>query len=361
MTRIAFFNNKGGVGKTTLVCNIAHHLAARDGMKVLLVDLDPQCNTTQLVLDASKCAALYWPDEAGSLSAAERDGTDTIYEAVRQMEEGEALPAAVTPTRAEDNRFKIDLIPGHPRMSVFEDLLGQWFREAQSGEIAGLRKTLWLNSLLTLDAIRPRDAAKYDVILFDVGPSLGALNRSVLAASDRFITPMGADIFSIVALRNIAEWVAHWSSLYAQGVSLCIQNNPGAVERFDIEGTRSVAQGFAGYTVQQYSTVTIRGERRATQAYDEILNRIPTQVETHLRSITAPGLSLEKLKLGDVPNLRSLVPLAQSANSPLAELNSRDGLTGGQYSQQRSYVKLIDSVTKRLKDNCLNAESENDQ
>ncbi|RZT59411.1 AAA domain-containing protein [Microcella alkaliphila] len=355
MESIAFFNNKGGVGKTTLVCNLAHYLATEQQKRVVLVDLDPQCNSTQLVLTSEQCAALYWPDEAfinaldGGDSAVwdSMHGVSTIYDAVRPLEEGDATSDPVQPLSATTNRFMIDLVPGHPRMSVFEDKLGQWFAEASAGDVAGLRKTLWLRQII--EELEP----KYDVVLFDLGPSLGALNRSVLASAKNFVTPMGADIFSVVALRNIAEWIVQWARLYRQGVKLCETNNPGAVDRFGIPSEVAVDKGFIGYTVQQYSTVTIRGERRATVAYDQILSQVPSQVERHLSGMSKPGLELSHLKLGDIPNLRSLVPLAQSANAPLGALTSGDGLAGGQYSQQRSYVEFINVVGANLSTNCF--------
>ena len=347
MKTLAFFNNKGGVGKTTLVCNLAHYLSTVEHKKVLVVDLDPQCNTTQLILSPEVCADLYWNHSGGYLNGESTGEHDTIYDAVRPLEEGDATVGSVKPSAGGNNRFNVDLIPGHPRMSVFEDLLGQWFRDATSGDIAGLRKTLWLGNVMT-DV-----GAAYDIVIFDVGPSLGSLNRSVLAASDYFVTPMGADIFSVVALRNISGWMTHWHELFAQGVQLCEKNNPGAASRFSIPESLAIMNGFAGYTVQQYSTVSVRGERRATVAYDQIINQIPEQVVEHMQNLAIPGLTQSDLSLGDVPNLRSLVPLAQSANAPLAMLTSKDGLAGGQYTQQKSYSKLVNNVGRRLTENCL--------
>ncbi|WP_299039425.1 ParA family protein [uncultured Pseudokineococcus sp.] len=346
MKSIAFFNNKGGVGKTTLICNLAHYLAKHQGLRVALMDLDPQCNSTQLLLAPELCKALYWPD--GDDLYGGMDGSPTIYDAVRPLEEGEGAAASTAPSPRGMNRFDVDIFPGHPRMSVFEDQLGTWFKDATSGDVAGLRKTLWLRQLLE------GASQHYDVMLFDLGPSLGALNRSVLAAVDFFVTPMGADIFSVVALRNIAEWMSHWIGLYQQGVALCEKNNPGAAARYGLTENLSVTDGFGGYTVQQYSTVSIRGERRATQAYDQIINQIPSQVEDHLAKYVSDDVRASGLHLGDIPNLRSLVPLAQSANSPLSELTNRDGLTGGQYSQQRNYESIINQVGQRLYQNCIN-------
>lgn len=347
MKTVAFFNNKGGVGKTTLICNLAHYLRDQKGQRVALVDLDPQCNSTQLILPMETCSALYWSDTPAGGEPTPPPTLQTVYDAVRPLEEGEGSAARVTPVPAKENRFGVDLFPGHPRLSVFEDQLGTWFKDATSGDVAGLRKTLWLTQIID------EFVDNYDVMLFDLGPSLGALNRSVLAAVDYFVTPMGADIFSIVALRNIAEWMDLWMRLYRQGVDLCKNNSPGAVERWNISPDLPIGRGFAGYTVQQYSTVTIRGERRATNAYDEIINQIPEQVDNYLAQFVRPELGIDRLHLGDIPNLRSLVPLAQTANSPLAALTARDGLTGGQYSQQKNYAEIVNSVGAQLYANCL--------
>jgi cellulose biosynthesis protein BcsQ len=56
---IAFFNNKGGVGKTTLICNIGAVIALSLNKKVLIVDADPQCNATQYILAEQTVDAVY--------------------------------------------------------------------------------------------------------------------------------------------------------------------------------------------------------------------------------------------------------------------------------------------------------------
>lgn len=343
MKSIAFFNNKGGVGKTTLACNLASFLATRHSLRVLLVDLDPQCNATQLVLPADVVEQLYWSEGKG---VSDDGRVDTVYEALKPLEEGEASLAQAAPLGVDSNRFGISILAGHPRMSVMEDLLGQWFADVTAGEISGLRKTNWLAQL------NAQMATEYDVLIYDLGPSLGSLNRSVLSSTKYFMTPMGADIFSLVALRNIAEWMQQWLALYKQGVNLCHARYPGSAERYGIIDDLAIQHGFVGYTVQQYFTVTIRGERRPTNAYEEILREIPSQVSRGLHDFIAPGLDLQSVRLGDVPNLRSLVPLAQSANAPIAGLTSKDGLAGGQYSQQKKYTDLISAVGQRLYENC---------
>lgn len=341
MRTVAFFNNKGGVGKTTLACNIAHILATKNNKRILMIDLDPQCNTTQLILKEDLYASMYWPEES-----LEDSVTDHIFTAVNPMMAGEVLPHKVVPVDSNENRFKVDLIPGHPRLAMFEDLLGKWFSELLSGDLGAVRKTHWLKNLLQ------NYADDYDLALIDLGPSLGALNRSTLMASNNFLTPLGADIFSVIALRNIGEWIADWKKRYETGIKLCLENHPSLSTEFSIsDSTLDIFSGYIGYTVQQYSTVTIRGERRATKAFEDIIRKVPEQVSAHLSSLADRRLDAEQLKLGDIPNLQSLVPLAQSVHSPLPSLTGKDGLTGGQFAQQRQYTEFIEEVARRLNAN----------
>ena len=77
MKSIAIFNNKGGVGKTTLLCNLAAFLAMEDEKRVLVVDADPQCNATQLTFDDQETEELY-----------EDPKTFTIYNVIHPLSLG---------------------------------------------------------------------------------------------------------------------------------------------------------------------------------------------------------------------------------------------------------------------------------
>jgi cellulose biosynthesis protein BcsQ len=161
MISISLFNNKGGVGKTTLTCNIAAHFAFELRKKVLLVDCDPQCNTTQLVLDEDSTQKLYRSRDT-------RGKTGTILDVVRPLQVGDAaIDSNVSPILSSANRFGADLLAGHPRLSIIEDILGQASAEGAAGTIGGIRRTNWVTALCSaLDS-------RYDVAFFDIGPSLG--------------------------------------------------------------------------------------------------------------------------------------------------------------------------------------------
>ncbi|MCW2785663.1 MAG: hypothetical protein JWP74_2180 [Marmoricola sp.] len=334
MKSIVFFNNKGGVGKTTLACNVASQFARERDLRVLLVDCDPQCNSTQLILDSDTWSSIYWDKEPSK--------QETVIDLVRPIELGDAeIASGIAPLKSSKNRFGVDLLPGHPRMSIIEDLLSRAWGETLGGDIGGIRRTNWVSAVL--DEYEDR----YDLVIFDVGPSLGSLNRTILIGADYFVTPMGADIFSIVGIRNIAEWIQSWMKVYATGLSLCEDRHSGALESFGIPTDESNAK-FIGYTVQQYVTKSKKGVRRPTQAFEKILAGIPEEVETSLGDFTSDDLSLEDLRLGDVPNMYSLIPLAQSVNTPISALQSSDGLAGGQYQQQQNYMRTIKAVSDAM-------------
>jgi len=59
MHTLCVFNNKGGVGKTTLLCNLAAYFALVEKKRVLVVDADPQCNATAYMLSETKVEKLY--------------------------------------------------------------------------------------------------------------------------------------------------------------------------------------------------------------------------------------------------------------------------------------------------------------
>jgi cellulose biosynthesis protein BcsQ len=335
---IAFFNNKGGVGKTTLSCNIAAHFAGPLRKRVLVIDCDPQCNASQLILADDRCQEIYHGGNSSTGS--------TLLTVMRPISEGDASIAQdVTPERSSQNRFGVDLLPGHPAMSVVEDRLSTAWNNLRAAEIGGFRITNWFPQLLV------QLSARYDVVFVDLGPSLGPLTRSVLLGSDYFITPMGCDIFSIVGIRNIGHWLARWIDDYERHLHHFRRDNAEAIGRYKIQEELSVKHGFTGYTVLQYITKSREGERRATAAFEDILREIPLVIEQSLGSFFKNGLTLQQSHLGDIPNLYSLVPLAQSAHAPITSLESRDGLAGGQYKQQEVYADFIRKVGDGLAKN----------
>lgn len=338
---ICFFNNKGGVGKTTLACNVASYLAESEGLSVLLVDADPQCNATQLVLPDEMTQRIYGSD-------AEPPTVDTLREVLAPLLAGESTLAtsykAATPMT---NRFGLSVLSGHPQVALLEDQLSSAWTGFVGNNLGGARVTNWNTQLLS------NLEHHYDLIVYDVGPSLGALNRSILIGTDYFMAPMGCDIFSLIGIDNIAQWIKQWRDTYDHAYDRCLQQHGQALLRYgsQVRANSETMSRFVGYTVQQYITKTIRDEKRPTTAYESILKKIPDEIHNALGPFIAAPLDDDSVRLGDVPHMYSLVPLAQTAHAPIHKLTARDGLSGGQYGQQRQYLEFINALAKSLMDN----------
>ena len=151
---------------------------------------------------------------------------------------------------------------------------------------------------------------------------------------------MGCDIFSLIGITNIADWLAQWQDSYYQAYSQTKKNHPDEIGKYQIRMSTEYMCRFVGYTVQQYITKTIRDQKRATVAYEAILKEIPERIEQSLGRFVAKPLVTNDMRLGDVPHMYSLVPLAQKAHTPIHGLTGKDGLSGGQYSQQARVQRL---------------------
>ncbi len=329
-TAVAFFNNKGGVGKTTLACNFAAWEATA-GRSVLIVDLDPQCNSTQLVLDEDQWEAIY--------EDREHSERKTVMDLLRHFRAGEAtLDLEATGNTVQSVRFGVDVLPGHPSLSIFEDLLSEAWGGLKSGEPAGARKSMWLRTL--------RDAfeGRYDLVVVDVSPSLGAINRSVLVGSDAFVTPMAPDLFSLYALDNITTWFERWLSDYDHGRGGAQAELTAIGYDVVLPGMLPIQHGFVGYTVQQYVSRSSGGEIRQTEAYERHRREIPDRAKA-LSELSGFSGAID---LGTIPNMFSMIPLAQGCHAPIANLKKDDGLRGAQFSQQERYVEQLDKVFAKI-------------
>lgn len=335
MKIVSFFNNKGGVGKTTLTGNIAAYFSTEMKKRVLVVDCDPQCNITQYILGDEKTIDLYWPKDIDK----DEPKIKTIMDVVQPIIDGDAsINRSVKPIAYKGNRFGVDLLPGNPRFSLFEDQLSQAWTDIPSGKAGGFRITNWLRSYLSAQS------SNYDIAFIDVSPSLGALNRSVLLSCDNFITPLGADAFSLLGVRNISRWIVGWIDYYTVALEQSERLNPGALERFNISRDISIKKGYLGYTLQQYIAKSKEGVRRPTRAYERILEDVPGEVKNYLAQFS----NFDGTHLGDVPNLYSLIPLAQNANTPIISLKAKDGLVGSQFSQSASYKDIIGNLANAI-------------
>ena len=309
MKVVTFFNNKGGVGKTTTIINLASYLSIYREKKVLVVDLDPQSNSTQAILPEEIWLEFYDPEN--------RNTRKTIYDYFRDMEEGDAnFNNIEIPVNEDQNSFKISLIPGHPKLSIIDDTM-------------------------------------FDYILIDVGPSLGALNRSALLNSDYFLTPMASDIFSLLGISNIGDWIERWMNLYEAAIKTFVskfgeEESRKFFEKYSINTDVNKTTRYIGYSIQQYSKRKFKNGERPTQAYEKVINSFHAEIEKALGKFVKDGIESEELKLGDVPYVYSIIPLSQTANTPIFELSYATGVRGNQTSSVENYKKYLNTLAENF-------------
>jgi cellulose biosynthesis protein BcsQ len=320
--RLALFNHKGGVGKTTLTVNLAFALADM-GKNVLLVDSDPQCNLTSYLIEAEVIDK--WLDES--------DGKDgkTIWSALRPViEAGQAMKVIKPHERAD----RVYLLPGDIRLSEYElDLQQAWIDSLQR-KIRGFLGTTALSTLVK-NCVEELDA---DFVLYDVGPNIGPLNRAVLLDCDFFIVPAACDYFSTRALKTLGHSVANWIRDWDVISRLAPRDVPLLIGR----------PVYIGYVLQRFrmygGTISSVYREYARQldrhSYSDVA-AVLKEVDEDL----APG-SLSQFKLGQIKDFATLANLAQKQGVAMSDV------TGGvQYLKDEAKAafkefaeKIVDRV-----------------
>jgi cellulose biosynthesis protein BcsQ len=332
MKSLCVFNNKGGVGKTTLLCNLAAYYALKKKKKVLIVDADPQCNATAYMFKEVVIDKLYSPAKEG----------ETINQLVTSLKKSKGY-SPIPILKSEG--FGVDVVPGDPRFSLAEDFLAKDWFDATSGQERGLKTTFLFRALLSW-----AEEEKYDYVFFDVGPSLGAINRTVLLSCDYFILPMSSDIFSLRGLQNMEVAIKNWNKGLDRGLASFEEDN-GNKFFFDdgSEPTRGDIK-FLGYVTQQYTAKTVGGKKQPVDAYEKIIRKIGPAIKKHL-VVSFNGGQNMNYKLGEIPYFHSLVPMAQTATKPIFHLKSADGVLGAHFDKVKQFEAVISEIATNLSKN----------
>lgn len=200
MKTIAFFNNKGGVGKTTLVNHLAW-MFRELGLRIVLLDLDPQANLTTSFLDDMEIEPLLESDPPRTILGAVRPLLDRLGD--------------VTDPHVCDIAPGLWLVAGDPGLSDFEDRLSDAWTHCLDDNKANRADGQRVVTAFHRIADRVACSRQADLVLLDLGPALSPLDRSALVASDCVVVPVGADLFSLRGLINLGprlcEWRAGWN------------------------------------------------------------------------------------------------------------------------------------------------------
>lgn len=321
---IAFFNNKGGVGKTSLVYHLSW-MYADLGWHIVAADLDPQANLTAAFLDEDRLEEL-WSDDSEP---------HTIFSAVQPLLEGTG--DIVDPPPLEYISEEIALLVGDLLLSGFEDDLSDVWPKCLDGSQRAFRviSAFWR----IMQSAATNHSA--DVILVDVGPNLGAINRAALIAADYVVIPLSPDLFSLQGLRNLGptlrNWRKEWTDRVARKPRMRLKLPEGRMEP-------------AGYIVLQHS------ERlnRPVKAYGRWIARIPEVYRTDVLDEPWDGnitVTDDPYNLALLKHYHSLVPMAQEARKAIFHLKPADGAIGAHLNAVKAayddFEKLAEAIAER--------------
>lgn len=336
MKTLAFFNNKGGVGKTSLV----YHLAwmYRDlGLRVLAADYDPQANLTSMFIDEDRLEEL-WPE-------GNRD--NTVFGAIRPLLRGEG---DIKNPHIEEIDENLSLLVGDLGLSEFEDDLSSQWPECLDRKQRAFRV---LSAFYRIIRAAAREC-EAEIVLIDVGPNLGAINRAALIAAEHVVIPLAPDIYSLQGLANLGptlrRWRGEWNDrLQRRPNDLAIELPNGEMEP-------------VGYVVMQHA---VRLDR-PVKAYAKWMARIPGKYRTAVLDQSDAGapkaVGDDPECLAELKHYRSLMPMAMEAHKPMFKLKPADGAIGAHGKAVTDCGRDFRSLAKKIADRCkVNLEEDRGQ
>ena len=325
MKTIAFFNNKGGVGKTSLVYHLAWMYADLD-VSVVAADLDPQANLTSMFLGEDRLETM-WPDG---------DHPDSILGAIVPILRG---LGDINTAHVEGVASNLGLLAGDLGLSRFEAKLSSAWPECMSRDEAAFRTESAFHRVI-LKAAEDNNA---ELVLIDVGPNLGAINRAAIIAANYVVVPLAPDLFSLQGLRNLGPTLREWRKEWSDRLDRRPQDPTLLLPSAEIRP--------AGYIVMQHAVRT----DRPVKAYQKWMQRIPSVYRTEVLAEDGdkmPSTETDEYCLALLKHYRSLMPMAQEALKPIFHLTAADGALGAHISAVSSCASDFEKLAKVIAAKC---------
>jgi cellulose biosynthesis protein BcsQ len=320
--RLSIFNHKGGVGKTTLTVNLSCALAEL-GFRVLLVDSDPQCNLTSYLVE--EAVVNDFLDHSDST-----DGC-TLWSALKPVVEATGEPNLISPIELPNG---IALLAGDIRLAEYEAELSTYWADCFQKRLRGFRGTTALSALVNSVA----NSNNANIVLYDTGPNIGPLNRTILLDCDYFIIPAACDLFSLRAIKTLGHTLTGWISLWRTLQDLApdtLYLLPGAPK-------------LIGYVPQRFRVYA----SKPSFAYAELLPRIEKSVKEDviavLERLDADLVASAKapLSLTEIKDFGALANAAQQQG--VALWNTTAGTPDQRTEARECFMEFGKTVLKRI-------------
>lgn len=362
MKIISIFNNKGGVGKTTLTFHLASILAEM-GKKVLILDLDSQCNISLYGMNEDELEKVWKAEDKiidNGFGSADFEDSDfkalfksprTTHFLLKSVEEGisdfDELPP---PFKIAQN---LDLIPGRLTLFMYENKIA----ERWSGMFLG--EPLSIRTITKIRKIAESYSKKngYDFVIIDTSPNLGTLNKIIISTVDGFIIPCSPDMFSLYGIKNIGKALNQWQRDFKVCFSIISEEKR---KEFPDKPVK-----FLGYTIYNAKRYTSSSKNKNNQeaelnlakAHHHYAKDIPNAIRQNIDEKVREHLSIEMVEnpIGNNSVLHShntFPTMAQKYKKPMWEIPNCTLDKADQSTVQGNRTKYED--TKKMYSNFAN-------
>lgn len=281
MKTISIFNNKGGVGKTTLTYHVANALSEL-GHKTLIFDLDPQCNVTIMAMDEEVIHSI-WEKEDSFIKdyKAARDvmeldeykalfnETRSIHFMLKPAQDGVDSENLAEPYFLNEN---LAIIPGRLTMHLYEQKISKVWNDVYGGEPQAIRIVTQIRNL----AIQYAEKYGYEYVIMDTSPSLGTLNKVVISTTDGFMIPAMPDLFSLYGIRNIGGALTEWKKDFDRMMHFLSDEK----KKF-FPDTFVKLLGYTIYNAKKYTSQT-NNDWNLARAHYNYAEQIPETIKTNI-------------------------------------------------------------------------------
>lgn len=324
---LILFNHKGGVSKTLTTYNIAWMLTEK-GKRVLLVDCDPQCNLSALLL-RDDFDTYYTDDQTKDMN---------IKDGLRVAFESRPTPISAIDCFIPSYNDKVFLLPGHMDLSEYEPSLSLSMNNNNS-------MTALQNLPGALYELIRLCAERYDVdyVFVDVNPGLSALNQVAFTSSDAFIVPTNPDPFSLMALKTLLKVLPRWK-YWADTTRPILSTASYPIPNASMK--------FLGEISQRFN----RRKGKPTSSYEGIINDIRDFVSNEfVNELAKHQMVYERADyhMAEIPDFGAMLQKANELGVPVFDLKDNEIPGGASFANTTAKRDEIKEMFSSIADSIL--------
>jgi len=329
--RVVVFNHKGGVSKTTSIYNIGWMLSKR--YNVLVVDADPQCNLSNLILG----------DDYDKYYLEDSTKKQNIKDGVQVAFAGKPYPIEAVNCFSPARAPSLYLLAGHANLSEYDAALT--FAQTSNNAITTLQNLPGaFSELIKLT----EEKYSIDYTLIDLNPGLSAINQNLFLSAHAFVIPTTPDPFSVMAIETLKNILPKWVSWKKNAVQLFADSAYPLLEG---------EPKFIGSLIQRFNV----RKGRAAKPYRDNITEIKEKISGEFfESISKVGMTLapEQYRedfiessycLDEIPDFQGLLPKSYQAGVPVFELlNNEINETGPILDKMKEKRDLFETKFQKI-------------